>query len=344
MNLRTTRSIVTSFGLALALLLVTSNAFAAISFVSATNSLNLVETVDDNGNSVFVFGGIADGDSSVLSFSTDSACPGVAMTGGAEFTANWSCESGVISATVTNRGGMSFGPAPEGSPATFYVTFSNPPAPPGQDAAPAELSGIQISIFGDVSSWDLSGEPSSSGGVTFGVELSGTSGGEAHFRMDLPQAAVTYLGGVLGVFVGGRLDPFATVTTNDDGSVQLKVDIASLSTSSRASAKPGTKASSVTKKITTGERSLGIGFSKKSVKSGKSVALAMCTGKVFTAGTKIPITFTVGGKRVGITKSFKLDSKGCARTTVKLASVSRGTLTAKISHKRKNAKATIKVT
>ena len=148
------KSIYLIFCAALASISISINAYAAITFVSATNSANLVNTIEDSESRVFVFGGVADGQSTDLSFTTDTECPGVAMTGGAEFTAKWSCTGGVISATVTNRGGMSFGPATDENAGTFYVTFSDPPAPPGSETAPAALKVIQISVFGDVSQWD----------------------------------------------------------------------------------------------------------------------------------------------------------------------------------------------
>jgi hypothetical protein len=328
---------------ALSCALFVQSSYAAVTFVSATNSVTLTNTIDEDNERIFVFGGIASGDSTELSFATDSACPGVAMTGGAEFTTNWSCAAGVITATVTYRGGMSFGPGPEGPPTTFYVTFSNPPTPPGLDSPPAELSGIQISVFGDVSRWDLSGEMSSSG-VTFGIELSGTQGGEAHFRMDLPQAAANFLGGVLGVYVGGKPDPFANVTTNDDGSVSLDVDIASLKSANGNNSKVGSQGfTEATSKITTGARTLGIAFNKTTIKTGKSVSLAMCAGTQYKSGAKVAIQFSMNGKSVGLKKNFILDKTGCAKTTVKLKSIRKGTLTAKIKYK-KTAKATIKVT
>ena len=171
-------------------LFLADHASAAITFVSGTNSANLVETVDDNGNSVFVIDGIADGDSTDLTFTTDSECPGVAMVGGAEFASNWSCEAGTITASVTYRGGMSFGPGPE-EITSFYITFSDPPAPPGSDTVPTELSGIQIAVFGDVSQWDLSGGTTSAG-ATFGVELSGPKGGDARAQADAPTQSILH--------------------------------------------------------------------------------------------------------------------------------------------------------
>lgn len=320
-------------------ILISSDAFAAVTFVSATNAASNTQVFDERSERVFVFGGIADGDSTVLTFSTDSSCPGIAMTGGAEFSANWSCTGGAITATVTNRGGMSFGPSPNGNPGTFYVTFSNPPTPPGLDSAPAAMFGIQISVFGDVSSWDLSGDVSGTG-VVFGVELSGTQGGEAHFRMDFPQAAVAFLGNILGVYVGGKPYPFASVTTNSDGCVSIDVDIDNL-TGSSSSSKIATKANIVTKKITTGARTLGIGFNKTSVKLGKSASLAMCAGTTFKAGDKIPVKFTIGSKAASISKTLKLDSKGWATSSVSTKSISTGTLTAKVVYKGSSAKGTI---
>ena len=327
--------------LSLALMGYSTKAFAAISFVSGTNSVTLSQTIDDEGSSVFIFDGTADGDSTVLTFTTDSTCPGVAMTGGAEFGAAWTCSNGVITATVTDRGGLSFGPSPGGAPSTFYVTFGDPPTPPGSNSPPTALSGIQISVFGDISRWDLDGNMTSAG-AQFGVELSGPEGGEAHFRMDLPQAAAEFLGGVLGVFVGGKPDPFATVVTNEDGSVSIDVDIAKLvSTSGAVSGKADDK--TVTKKITAGERSLSIGFDKTSAKTGKSVAIKACAGTEFVSGDKISPQFKLGGSTLSLKKTLILDSSGCGQGSIKLKSVNPGTLTAKVSYKGKRAKATLKV-
>lgn len=315
-----------------------SVSLAAVSFTSATNAATLAQTIEEDGARVFVFSGIADGESTTLTFSNDSTCPGVAMTGGAEFVTKWSCADGVISATVTHRGGMSFGP--NGTASTFYVTFNNPPAPPGSDTAPAALSGIQISVFGDVTSWNLTGEMTSSG-TQFGIELSGSQGGDAHFRMDLPQAAADYLGGILGVFVGGKPDPFSTVTTDEDGSVSIVVDIASLTGSSTSAANIGSKAGSVTKKITAGVRSLNVAFKSTKLKAGKSTSLAMCAGTTFAAGDKVIASFTLDNKAISLKKSFVLGSNGCAKTSVKPTAT--GKLGAKISYQGSKAKASATV-
>lgn len=341
---RALHTIILSVGAVLGGAAFASDAFAAISFVSAGGGATLVNTIDDSGTSVFVIGGVADGESVDLAFSTDSDCPGVAMTGGAEFASNWRCVDGEISASVTYRGGMSFGPATDENANTFYVTFSNPPTPAGLDAPPAELSGIQIAVFGDVSSWSLTGEVTSAG-AAFGAELSGTQGGAVHFRMGLPAAAADFLGGVLGVYVGGKSDPFATVTTNDDHSVAITVDIASLTSAGVSAAKVGTLTSSVTKKITAGPRKLGVGFNKSSVKTGKSVGVALCAGTDFTSGAKLPITFTVGGKNAGVKETLTLNAQGCGSGTVKFKSNARGkVVTANVKYKGKKAKATVKVT
>lgn len=335
------KSSVVALAAALAFLGAGSEAFAAISFVSGTNSVTLSDTISDEGNSVFIFDGTAEGESTVLTFSTDSACPGVAMTGGGEFGATWTCSNGVITATVTDRGGLSFGPGPEGAPSTFYVTFSDPPTPPGAESSVAALAGIQISVFGDISSWDLDGSATAAGAV-FGVELSGPEGGDAHFRMDLPQAAAEFLGGVLGVFIAGKPDPFATVVTNQDGSVSIDVDIAKLvSARSALSGRAGGK--TVTKKITAGERSLSIGFDKTTVKSGKSVTIKTCAGTEFTSGDKVAAQFTLGSSALSLKKTLTLDSSGCGQGALKLKSIKPGTLTAKVTYKGKRAKATLKV-
>ena len=318
-----------------------SEALAEISFVSGTGSVTLKETIDDNGSPVFVFDDTAEDETTVLTFATDSACPGVAMTGGAEFVDVWSCVDGVITATVTDRGGMSFGPGPE-EITTFYVSFSEVPAPPGSDVAPEALSGIQISVFGDINRWDLDGELTSDGAV-FGVELGGPEGGEAHFRMDLPAPAVEFFGGVLGVFIGGKADPFATVTTNEDGSASVDVDIATLVSGAGVlgvRAMPKT----VTKKITAGQRTLSVGFNRASAKTGKSVGIKVCSGVVFTEGDKVAAKFTLGGSAVSLKKSVTLDSSGCGQSTLKLKGVKTGRLTAKVTYKGDRAKTTLKVT
>jgi|GEM_PF-5423649 len=51
---------------------------AAISFVSGTNSATLSAVIEDGGEKVFIIDGIAAGESTTLTFSTDSSCPGVA--------------------------------------------------------------------------------------------------------------------------------------------------------------------------------------------------------------------------------------------------------------------------
>lgn len=321
-----------------------SDAFAAITFGSSSNpAASLLTTIDDNGNTVFVIGGLADGESTDLTFAIDSTCPMVAMTGGAEFGAPWDCTGSVITASVTYRGGMSFGPATDELAGSFYVTFSNPPAPPGSDTAPEAFDGVQISLYGDISSWDLDGGVTEEG-ATFGVELSGTQGGEAHFRLYLPQAAVAFLGNILGVSVGGKPYPFATVTTNEDGSVTLAVDIEALKGEAASSSRRVKQQKVVTNSIVAGARTLGVGFGKSSAKSGKAVSIAMCAGAEFTAGDKVPVKFTVGGKSAGIKKSFTLDSTGCAQTTVKLKAVRAGTLTAKVNYGGETARGTVKVT
>ena len=322
---------------------ISGNACAEISFVSASNAANLLTTINDNGNSVFVFNGIADGETTDLFFSINTNCPLVAMTGGAEFSGHWSCTGGVISASVTNRGGMSFGPATDENRGSFYVTFSDPPAPPGMDTAPTAFAGTQIAVFGDVERWDLSGE-STAQGANFGVELSGPQGGAAHFRMYLPADAVSFLGGVLGITVGGKPDPFAAVTTNSDESSDITVDIASLASAKTNSKHPHVNASTITKKITAGVRVLGVAFDKTSVKTGKSVTLAMCTGTEFTAGESVNVKYSVGGKAIALKTKLTIDNSGCAKASVKLKSVSIGILTAKVSYKGKNAKSTLKVT
>jgi hypothetical protein len=310
-----------------------------ISFVSGTNGVILSETVvDENGDKVFIFDGISEGQGSALTFSTDSACPGVAVTGGGEFASTWTCGEGVISASVVDRGGLSFGP--QGSMNTFYVIFSNPPTPPGESGPIAALSGIQISVFGAIRSWNLDGSVSASG-ATFGVELSGPEGGEAHFRMDLPPAAVQYLGGVLGVFVGGKPYPFASVETNDDGSVSLDVDIVDLTSAGTLSAQQDQQF--VTKKILAGKRVLSVGFDRVSVKSGKGVTIKVCAGTQYKVGDRIPITFTQGKKVLSLKKTLRLDSAGCGQSSVKLKSTKPGVVSASVAYKGKRAKAALKI-
>jgi hypothetical protein len=323
-------------------------AFAAVSFVSASNSsVSLYSTVpNDDGSNVFVMQGLADGETSDFSFTTDTTCPLIAMTGGAKFSAQWSCADGVITASVIYKGGMSFGPGTEESNESFYITFSNPPTPPGFDAAPTQLAGIQISLYGGISQWNLDGEPTATG-VTFGIELGGTQGSDAHFLMDLPETAVGFLGGVIGVSVGGKPDPFASVVTNDDASVSIKVDIDNLQSSSIRSIEKVIKSNAViTKKILAGERSLSIASSKSSVKSGATLTFAMCSGKTFTAGNKVPLTFLLGNKsnRAFKATSLTLNANGCGTKKIKVAKSISGNLVAKVVYKGTKATAKVKIT
>lgn len=316
-----------------------SEARAEISFVSGTNNVVLSETtVDENGDKVFIFDGIAEGESSSLTFSTAGTCPGVAVTGGGEFASTWTCSAGVITASILDRGGLSFGP--QGSSNTFYVIFSDPPTPPG-GAPLTALSGIQISVFGTIRSWSLDGNISSSG-ATFGVELSGPEGGEAHFRMDMPQTAVEYLGGVIGVFIGGKPDPFASVINNDDGSVSLDVDIAKLVTRAALSAQEDQNL--VTKKIVAGKRVLNIGFNKTSAKKRQSVIMKVCAGTKYRSGDKIPVRFARGKMALKLKKTIKLDSAGCGQSSLKLNTISPGQVSAYVTYKAKKATAKLLVT
>jgi hypothetical protein len=340
--MRDIKSVLTIAATFLTPFLSVDDAFAGISFVSATPSVTLTETIEDGADRVFVFDGLMDGQSATLTFATDTTCPGVAMTGGGEFGPAWTCSNGVITANVIFRGGLSFGPSSEVSPKTFYVTFSNPPTPPGQDAPVAALSGIQLSVFGDINRWDLDGNVTSAGAV-FGVELSGPEGGEAHFRMDLPQAAAKYLGGVLGVFIGGKPDPFAAVSENEDKSVSIDVDIAQL-TSARGAFLVPKAPRTVTKKITAGARTLSVGFDRSSVKTGKSVAIKVCAGEGYETGDTVPARFTLGSSALSLRKSVKLGTNGCGQSSVTLRSIKPGTLTAQVSYKGKRAKTTLKIT
>lgn len=318
---------------------------ATVSFSSSSNSqVTLATTVaNDDGGTVFVFKGLATGETSTIAFAIDSECPMVAMTGGAKFTSNWSCSGGVITTSVEYKGGLSFGPSNAENAGSFYITFTNPPAAPGSNTPPAALSGIQISLYGDVSNWSLTGEQTAQG-VSFGVELSGPSGGAAHFLMDLPQSAVTFLGEILGITVGGKPYPFATVTSNADGSVSIAVDIEKLEGSSSSSA--SVLADTVTKKILAGERTLGIASNKVSVKKGGSFSLAMCAGKTFAAGDKVTIKFLLGGKSSSALNpvSLKLDASGCASKKIKLNKSLVGKLVSQVAYKGKKASASIKIT
>jgi hypothetical protein len=313
---------------------------AAISFVSGTNSATLSAVIEDGGEKVFIIDGIAEGESTTLTFSTDSTCPGVAMAGGAEFAAAFTCSGGVITTTIVDRGGLSFGPGPETG--TFYVQFSDPPTPPGQSGSVAALAGIQLAVFGSISRWDLDGDITPSG-ATFGVELSGQEGGEAHFRMDLPQAAAEFLGGVLGVFIGGKPDPFATVANNQDGSVSIDVDIPKLTSSGSVVSSQASPAL-VTKKITAGKRALNVGFEKPVVKLGQSTIVKVCAGAEFKSGDKIPAKFTSGKRQLSVKKTFTLDSAGCGQSSLKVKSIPVGTLKVAVSYKGKRATGALKVT
>lgn len=322
-----------------------SNASAEITFISASNgSATLIDTIINGSEQVFVFNGLQNGDTSEFSFSTDTDCPLVAMTGGAEFEEPWSCDAGAIITSVTYKGGMSFGPRTDENADSFYITFSNPPTPEGFSSPPTDLAGIQFSLFGDIQSWDLSGNISSSG-VSFGVELSGPEGGAAHFRMYLPEPAVLFLGGILGVTVGGKPDPFATVTTNEDGSALISIDISNLKSTSLRASKLSTNTRIVTKKILAGERKLGVAPNKTTAKSGSKVNFAMCTGKVFKVGDKIPVVFSVDGRvNKSIIGKFTVEADGCDTIPVKFSKSIKGNVTAKISYKGKNASTRVKIT
>ena len=318
----------------------TRSASAEISFLEGSEPVTLTEVIDDEGAPVFIFDGTSDGETVDLTFETDSDCPGVAMTGGAEFIGAWSCSDGVITATVTDRGGLSFGPGSEDT-STFYVSFGDAPAPPGAIEAPDMLSGIQLAVFGDVNRWNLDGEITPNG-AAFGVELSGPEGGSVHFRMELPAPAVEFLGGVLGVFVGGKPDPFAAVTTNDDGSVSIAVDITgTVATKGLVRARSFQK--QVTRKITAGARVLSVGFPKPTAQIGKSTELRVCAGANFTEGDKMPVQLTSGGKALKLKRSITLDSAGCGQSTVSLKGVKAGKVLAKVSYEGQRAQATLTV-
>ena len=344
MQFKITPKLLQLFCLCASITLFPSLSYSIISFESASNeSVSLFDTIVSDEEQVFVFQGLADEDVSEIVFNIDSDCPLVAMTGGAKFNGNWSCEGGTIAVSVTNKGGLTFGPQTDQPQGSFYVTFSNPPPAPGSDTPPAEMAGIQISIYGDIQSWNLSGEASSAG-ASFGVELSGPEGGAAHFLMDLPPTAVSFLGGVLGVKVGGKADPFATITTHEDGSASIAVDIASLKASSNASSRHRIAAATVTKKIVAGPRALNLAPKKTSAKAGTSITYGMCAGQSYTAGDKIPLEFVLGGQlKKSLKASFKLDAKGCDTASLKLTKGLKGTLVARIKYKGKKASANLKV-
>ncbi len=330
--------------LSASIFLLPSLAHSEIAYDSASNeSLSLFDTIDSDGQQVFVFEGLADEDVSEIVFNIDSECPLVAMTGGAKFNGAWTCDSGTIAVSVTNKGGMTFGPQTNQPQGSFYVTFSNPPPAPGSETPPAEMAGIQISLYGDIQSWDLSGEATNAG-ASFGVELSGPEGGEAHFLMDLPSTAVSFLGGVLGVKVGGKADPFATVTMNEDGSASVAVDIASLKTASSASSRHHIAGRTITKKIVAGPRALSLAPKKTTAKAGSSIVYAMCAGQTYTAGDKIPVEFAVGNQvKKNLKASFILDENGCDTSSLKLTKGLTGTLVARIKYKGKKTSANLKV-
>ncbi len=333
---------------ALATCLFALPAFAEVSFSSASNgAVTLHETLtNDDGGNVFVFKGLANGESSDLVFAVDSDCPMIAMTGGAKFTSAWSCSGGVINVSAMYKGGMSFGPGTEDNKDSFYVTFSDPPTPPGSSTVPTALAGIQMSLYGDISKWSLDGKMTSSG-MVFGVSMTGTQGGDAHFLMDLPKAAATLLGGVLGVSVGGVADPFASVVTNEDESVSLAVNIDSIQSASIRSGRAGVKSSkAITKKIYAGARTLSVGAKKSSVKSGTALTFAMCAGKTFTKGAKVPLSFLLDSKTKKSLPAvlLTLNAKGCATKQVNIPKLLSGSLVAKVSYKNKTATTKVKVT
>lgn len=334
----------TSFLVLTATFLFSLPASATVTFVGATNSVTLFETLTgDQNEPIFVFKGIAQGEESTITFSTDTDCPYIAVAGGAKITAPWTCAGGAITVSVSYQGGLSFGPATDQNAGSFYIDFNTPPAPEGSNTPPTDLKGIQMSIYGDVSRWNLSGNVTP-GGAEFGVELAGEQGAEQHFLMELPLTAVTFLGGVLGVSVDGRPYPFASVTTKDDGSVALAVDIANLqSTSLRRVRAGGSK--TITKKIIAKQRALGIAASKNPVKSGNSFSLAMCAGTSFTAGDKVQVKFLLNKQSSSSFKNatFVLDQSGCAKRKVKTPSGVSGSLVSKISYKGAKASVTTKL-
>lgn len=265
------------------------------------------------------------------------------MVGRAKFNSPFTCAAGIITADVTYKGGLTFGPGTDSNADSFYSNFSSSAGSP-DTPSPSELRGIQFSLYGDISKWDLAGNMSESG-TSFGLEISGPQGKELHFLMELPAAAVTYLGGILGLTVQGRPDPFASVVTNEDGSVAIAVDIDNLQASS-LTALGLTETNTVKKSYMAGKRKLSIASKKRSYKAGKTAGLAMCAGTNFTAGDKVRLSYTLNG---AVDPSFRksratLDENGCARKSLKLPPEKFGTLVAKVTYAGKSSKGKLKVT
>jgi hypothetical protein len=165
--------------------------------------------------------------------------------------------------------------------------------------------------------------------------------------MELPSAAVTYLGGILGMTVGGKPDPFASVETKEDGSVAIAVDITNLQATSVRTALLNTRASkTIKKKYLAGKRKISIASKKSSYKVGATASLAMCAGASFTSGDKATVTHTLNGK---VSSSFRtskvtLDENGCAKKTLKLPRGKLGTLVSKITYKKQSGTGSFKIT
>jgi len=202
------------------------------------------------------------------------------------------------------------------------------------------LYGTHISVFGEILGFNTDFERSSSG-TSIGVTFSGAPASDAHFLFDLSPGMVQMLGGVLGLSVDGKPDPFAAAINNEDGRVNLSLDIDKV----KAASVLGFAGQNnfITKKVATSERKLAVASKSKSAKSCSTLPIAMCAGKLFKKGDKVPLTFTLGGKANKLFKAsfFSLDASGCAKKSLKLPKSVTGNLGVQISYKSKSAKTSV---
>lgn len=319
------------------------DARAEISFLSASNpNATYIDKESEIGNEVFLFNGLQFDEATELQFSITGSCPFIAISAGSRFDTALTCANGIITATVTNKGGMGWDSF-ERYNGALWIGFSSLSSEQEALMPPGMSMGLsRVSVFGDIYGFNTIFSQTA-GGTSFQVEFSGDPDGAAHFIMDLSMPMVQMLGGVLGFTVDGKPYPFGSVVTNADGSASMKLDVPKLKAASRLSA---FGSQSITKKIAAEERKLSIGVSKTPAKAGTSATLAMCTGKVFTAGAKVPVVFTLSGKTNKLLKasSFTLDKSGCSRLQLKIPKGLSGNLGAQVSHLGKKAKLSFVVT
>ena len=320
------------------------DAGAEISFISASNpNATYIDKESEMGDEVFLFNGLQFDETTELQFAVTGECPFMGISAGSKFEAQWTCADGILSATISNKGGMGWD-SDERYEGALWIGWSSLSAEQ-QANIPSGSGGMgltSVSVFGDIYGFNTNFNRTASG-TSFEVEFKGDPEGAAHFIMDLPAPMVQMLGGVLGFTVQGKPYPFGSVVTNEDGGASMKLDVPKLKAASRIYSGGN---QSITKKIAATERQLSIAVSKSPAKAGTTAALAMCTGKVFTAGSKVPVTFTLGGKSNKSLKagSFTLDKSGCSRMQLKIPKGLSGNLGAQVTHLGKKAKLSLVVT